>query len=240
MSSTVTPDGVLLVDKADGMTSHDVVAVLRRKLDIKKVGHCGTLDPIATGLLLLTIGRGTKIQDLLMSEDKEYAGTLSLGVTTSTQDREGAVVDQRPVPQLNESEIRAAFEKFRGDFYQMPPMVSAIKHGGVPLYKLARQGKVVEREPRLVHVYRYTIDRIALPEIGFSVMCSKGFYVRTYAHDIGEALGCGAHLKSLRRTKSGRFDVANAISVDEIKNGERDKILGAILSLPEVSRMRGA
>jgi tRNA pseudouridine55 synthase len=240
MSSTVTPDGVLLVDKAEGMTSHDVVAVLRRKLDIKKVGHCGTLDPIATGLLLLTIGRGTKIQDLLMSEDKEYAGTLSLGVATSTQDREGAVVDERPVPQLNESEIRAAFEKFRGDFYQMPPMVSAIKHGGVPLYKLARQGKVVEREPRLVHVYRYTIDQIALPEIGFSVMCSKGFYVRTYAHDIGEALGCGAHLKSLRRTKSGRFDVANAISVDEIKNGERDKILGAILSLPEVSRMRGA
>jgi tRNA pseudouridine55 synthase len=240
MSSTVTPDGVLLVDKAEGMTSHDVVAVLRRKLDIKKVGHCGTLDPIATGLLLLTIGRGTKIQDLLMSEDKEYVGTLSLGVTTSTQDRQGEVIEERPVPQLNESEIRAAFEKFRGDFYQMPPMVSAIKRGGVPLYKLARQGKVVEREPRLVHVYRYTIDHIALPEIGFSVMCSKGFYVRTYAHDIGEALGCGAHLKSLRRTKSGRFDVANAISVDEIKNGERDKVLGAILSLPEVSRMRGA
>ena len=240
MSSTVTPDGVLLVDKAEGMTSHDVVAVLRRKLDIKKVGHCGTLDPIATGLLLLTIGRGTKIQDLLMSEDKEYVGTLSLGVSTSTQDRQGNVIEERPVPQLSESEIRAAFEKFRGDFYQMPPMVSAIKQGGVPLYKLARQGKVVEREPRLVHVYRYTIDRIALPEIGFSVMCSKGFYVRTYAHDIGEALGCGAHLKSLRRTKSGRFDVANAISVDEIKNGERDKVLGAILSLPEVSRMRGA
>jgi tRNA pseudouridine55 synthase len=239
MSSTVTPDGVLLVDKAEGMTSHDVVAVLRRKLDIKKVGHCGTLDPIATGLLLLTIGRGTKIQDLLMSEDKEYVGTLSLGVSTSTQDRQGNVIEERPVPQLSESEIRAAFEKFRGDFYQMPPMVSAIKQGGVPLYKLARQGKVVEREPRLVHVYRYTIDQIALPEIGFSVMCSKGFYVRTYAHDIGEALGCGAHLKSLRRTKSGRFDVVNAISVDEIKNGERDKVLGAILSLPEVSRMRG-
>jgi tRNA pseudouridine55 synthase len=240
MSSTVTPDGVLLVDKAEGMTSHDVVAILRRKLDIKKVGHCGTLDPLATGLLLLTIGRGTKIQDLLMSEDKEYVGTLSLGKSTSTQDRQGEVVEERPVPELNESEIRAAFEKFRGDFYQMPPMVSAIKQGGVPLYKLARQGKVVEREPRFVHVYRYTIDHIALPEIGFSVMCSKGFYVRTYAHDIGEALGCGAHLSSLRRTKSGRFDVANAISVDAIKNGERDKILKAILSLPEVSRMRGA
>jgi tRNA pseudouridine55 synthase len=222
------------------MTSHDVVALIRRKLEIKKVGHCGTLDPIATGLLLLTLGRGTKIQDLLMSEDKEYAGTLALGVTTSTQDRQGEVIDQRPVPALNENQIRAAFEKFCGDFYQMPPMVSAIKHGGVPLYKLARQGKVVEREPRLVHVYRYTVDRIALPEIHFSVVCSKGFYVRTYVHDIGETLGCGAHLKSLRRTKSGRFDVAGAISVAEIKNASRDEILKRVLTLPEVSRMRGA
>src|SRR5713226_7256558 len=127
-----TPDGVLLVDKAEGMTSHDVVALIRRKLEIRKVGHCGTLDPIATGLLLLTLGRGTKIQDLLMSEDKEYAGTLMLGVTTSTQDRQGEVIDRRPVPPLGASQIRAAFEKFRGDFYQMPPMVSAIKHGGVP------------------------------------------------------------------------------------------------------------
>ncbi|HCP90610.1 MAG TPA: tRNA pseudouridine(55) synthase TruB [Spartobacteria bacterium] len=222
------------------MTSHDVVALIRRKLEMKKVGHCGTLDPIATGLLLLTLGRGTKIQDLLMSEDKEYAGTLMLGVTTSTQDRQGEVIDQRPVPELNESQIRAAFEKFRGDFYQMPPMVSAIKHGGIPLYKLARQGKVVEREPRLVHVYRYTVDRIALPEIDFSVVCSKGFYVRTYVHDIGETLGCGGHLKSLRRIKSGRFGVDRAISVAEIKNASREEIMKRILSLPEVSRMRGA
>jgi tRNA pseudouridine55 synthase len=235
-----TPDGVLLVDKAEGMTSHDVVALVRRRLGIKKVGHCGTLDPIATGLLLLTLGRGTKIQDLLMSEDKEYVGTFVLGATTSTQDRQGEVTEQRPVPALDENEVRAAFEKFRGDFYQMPPMVSAKKHGGVPLYKLARQGKVVEREPRLVHVYRYTIDRITLPEIDFSVVCSKGFYVRTYVHDIGEVLGCGAHLKSLRRTKSGRFDVAQAISVDHIKNASREEILGRMLSLPEVSRMRGA
>jgi tRNA pseudouridine55 synthase len=239
-SLAATLDGVLLVDKADGMTSHDVVALIRRKLAIKKVGHCGTLDPIATGLLLLTIGRGTKVQDLLMSEDKDYAGTLTLGATTSTQDRQGEIVNVRPVPQLEENEIRGAFEKFRGDSYQLPPMVSAKKHGGVPLYKLARQGKVVEREPRFVHVYRYTIDRIALPEIDFSVVCSKGFYVRTYVNDIGEVLGCGAHLKSLRRIKSGRFDVANAISVDEIKNAPREEIVRKILSLPEVSRMRGA
>ena len=239
-SLAASPDGVLLVDKAAGMTSHDVVALVRRALGIKKVGHCGTLDPIATGLLLITIGRGTKVQDLLMSEDKEYVGTLTLGATTTTQDREGEVVETKPVPDLSESQIRAAFEKFRGDFYQTPPMVSAKKHGGVPLYKLARQGKVVEREPRFVHVYRYNIDRISLPEIDFSVLCSKGFYVRTYAHDIGEVLGCGAHLKSLRRTKSGRFDVANAITVDQIKNSPREEITGRILSLPQVSRMRGA
>jgi len=239
-SLNANPDGVLLVDKAEGMTSHDVVALARRKLGTKKIGHCGTLDPIATGLLLLTIGRGTKVQDLLMSEDKEYVGTFVLGVTTDTQDREGVVIQERPVPALEEDQIRSTFETFRGDFYQLPPMVSAKKHGGVPLYKLARQGKTVEREPRLVHVYRYTIDRIELPQIDFSVLCSKGFYVRTYVHDIGEALGCGAHLKALRRTRSGRFEVANAITVDEIKQAPREQILQRLLSLPVVSRMRGA
>ncbi|MFL6537687.1 MAG: tRNA pseudouridine(55) synthase TruB [Chthoniobacterales bacterium] len=240
MSLTATPDGVLLVDKAAGMTSHDVVALVRRRLQIRKVGHCGTLDPIATGLLLITIGRGTKVQDLLMSEDKEYSGTMLLGKTTDTQDSAGVVLEERPVPQLDEATIRAAFEKFTGDFYQTPPMVSAIKQGGVPLYKLARQGKTVEREPRLVHIYRYSIDRIALPEIDFTVLCSKGFYVRTYAHDIGEVLGCGAHLKGLRRTKSGRFSADDAITVGDLREKEPVEILERILTLPEVSRMRGA
>jgi tRNA pseudouridine55 synthase len=238
--SSATPDGVLLVDKASGMTSHDVVALLRRRLQIRKVGHCGTLDPIATGLLLLTLGRGTKIQDLLMAEDKEYSGTMMLGVITSTQDKDGEMIERCEVPPLEEKTIRAAFEKFRGDFYQTPPMVSAIKQAGVPLYKLARQGKTVEREPRLVHIYRYSIDRVTLPEIDFTVVCSKGFYVRTYAHDIGAELGCGAHLYSLRRVKSGRFDVASAITVDDIKNAEPSEIAARVLSLPQVSRMRGA
>jgi tRNA pseudouridine55 synthase len=240
MSSATTPDGVLLVDKAEGMTSHDVVALVRRKLDIKKIGHCGTLDPIATGLLLLTIGRGTKIQDLLMSEDKTYSGTLTLGASTSTQDREGEVIETRPVPALSDEQIRAAFDQFRGDFYQTPPMVSAKKQGGIPLYKLAREGKTVEREPRLIHVYSYSIDGIALPDIDFTVRCSKGFYVRTYVHDIGGLLGCGAHLKNLRRTKSGRFTLDSAISVSELKEVPRENVLARILSLPEVSRMRGA
>src|SRR5246127_3191830 len=149
-SLNVTPDGVLLVDKAAGMTSHDVVALVRRRLQIRKVGHCGTLDPIATGLLLLTIGRGTKIQDLLMAEDKEYSGTMMFGVTTSTQDKEGEVIEQREVPAFDEKNIRPGLKNFGGFFYQPPPMVSAIKHAGVPLYKLARQGKTIEREPRLV------------------------------------------------------------------------------------------
>ena len=240
MTLSATPDGVLLVDKAAGMTSHDVVALVRRQLQIKKVGHCGTLDPIATGLLILTLGRGTKIQDLLMSEDKEYSGTLLLGQTTDTQDRAGQVISERPVPALDEKQVHLAFDKFRGDFYQMPPMVSAIKQGGVPLYKLARQGKTVDREPRLVHVYHYSVDRIASPEIDFTVLCSKGFYVRTYVHDIGEELGCGAHLKELRRTRSGRFDLSRAVSVDEIKNAQPVDLLTKILTLPEVSRMRGA
>jgi tRNA pseudouridine55 synthase len=234
------PDGVLLIDKAAGMTSHDVVALVRRRLGIKKVGHCGTLDPLATGLLLVVVGRGTKIQDLLMAEDKEYTGTMRLGVTTDSQDADGQVVETRPVPDLTKEQLETAFAKFHGDFYQLPPMVSAIKKEGVPLYKLARQGKTVEREPRFVHVFAHEIAGVRPPEIDFRVVCSKGFYVRTYAFDIGEELGCGAHLAALRRTKSGRFDVANAVTVAEIREGDPLEILRRTLDLPTVSRLRGA
>jgi len=164
------------------MTSHDVVAITRRALNTKKVGHCGTLDPLATGLLIITIGRGTKIQDLLMSEDKEYIGTLKLGEETDSQDSDGQVTKSSPVPEFTREQIDAAFAKFHGDFYQTPPMVSAIKKDGVPLYKLARQGKVVEREPRFVHVYAHEILAIRPTEIDFRVVCSKGCYVRSYAH----------------------------------------------------------
>lgn len=233
-------DGVLLVDKASGMTSHDVVAIVRRRLNTKKVGHCGTLDPLATGLLLIVLGRGTKIQDLLMAEDKEYVGTMKLGETTDSQDADGQVVETKPVPEYPREQIDAAFAKFQGDFYQLPPMVSAIKKEGVPLYKLARQGKVVEREPRFVHVYAHEIQAVRLPEIDFRVVCSKGFYVRTYAFDIGNELGCGAHLKSLRRTKSGKFTLEHAVTVNDIQTLDAATIEQRILSLPTVSRMRGA
>jgi tRNA pseudouridine55 synthase len=234
-----TIDGVLLVDKAPGMTSHDVVAITRRVLDTRKVGHCGTLDPLATGLLIITIGRGTKIQDLLMSEDKEYVGTIRLGQTTTSQDADGTVLEEKPVPELSREQIEAAFDKFQGDFYQIPPMVSAIKKDGVPLYKLARQGKTIEREPRLVHVYGHEILGVNLPEVEFRVVCSKGFYVRTYAHDIGEILGSGAHLKALRRTASGKFRADGVLTVEELRTLPLDHIKSRILSLPEVSRLRG-
>ena len=240
MKSQSPYDGVLLIDKAPGMTSHDVVAIVRNRLATQKVGHCGTLDPFATGLLLIVVGRGTKIQDLLMSEDKEYVGTMKLGEVTNTQDRDGEVIETHAVGTLDKSVIEAAFAKFHGDFYQIPPMVSAIKKEGVPLYKLAREGKVIEREPRCVHVYAHEIRKIHLPEIDFRVICSKGFYVRTYAHDIGQELGCGAHLAGLRRTKSGRFTVEGAVTIEALKTGSRESIADRIVSLPDVSRMRGA
>lgn len=241
MNSTSSIDGVIAVDKERGMTSHDVVAMVRRCLDLKKVGHCGTLDPLATGLLLVVVGKATRIQDLLMSEDKEYTGTLRLGQVTNTQDADGDVIEEKAVPEeLDQTRLADAFDQFRGDFYQTPPMVSAIKKDGVPLYKLARQGKTVEREPRFVHVYGYSINRIAPPEVDFTVKCSKGFYVRTYVHEIGQVLGCGAHLAGLRRTQSGRFTLDRAIPVQMLRERDKAGVLEKMMSLPEVSRLRGA
>ncbi len=232
---------MLLIDKAPDMTSHDVVAIARRALNTKKIGHCGTLDPMATGLLMLVIGRATKIQDLLMSEDKEYEGTITLGATTSTQDRQGEILETREVTEFPADAIEAAFARFDGNFEQIPPMVSAIKKDGVPLYKLARKGEVVERKPRPVYVTEHAITRVESPQIDFTVKCSKGFYVRTYAHDIGEALGCGAHLSALRRTRSGKFTLGpRALPAMDLKTLPREEILKAMFTLSEISLMRGA
>ncbi len=234
------PSGVLLIDKASGMTSHDVVAIARRQLNMKKIGHCGTLDPMATGLLMLVINRATKIQDLLMSEDKTYTGTITLGATTSTQDKEGEIEEEKEVPDVSKGDIETVFDEFMGDFEQIPPMVSAIKKDGVPLYKLARKGQVVERKPRAIYVKKYEVSRVELPEIDFTVDCSKGFYVRTYAHDIGQKLGCGAHLSALRRTRSGKFNLERAVPVDALKVASREELVGSFISLAEISLMRGA
>lgn len=233
-------DGVLLVDKDRDFTSHDVVAVARRAFHTKKIGHCGTLDPMATGLLILVLGRATKMQDLLMAENKEYEATMRLGVETDSQDAEGEVVAERPFDGVTPEAVRAAFERYVGEFDQTPPMVSAIKKDGVPLYKMARQGKVVEREPRRVRVDGYVVGRIELPYVDFTVRCSKGFYVRAYAHDIGADLGCGAHLTALRRTRSGLFAVEGATTIADLKSAPREELMSRLLSIEDIARMRGA
>jgi tRNA pseudouridine55 synthase len=232
MQPQLTPfDGVLLVDKPPGMTSHDVVDRVRRHFGFRKVGHCGTLDPSATGLLILVLERATKLQDRLMSDDKAYEGTMLLGVSTDSQDADGKVIAEKPVPSLSEADIDQAFAKYRGDIQQIPPMVSAVKHQGTPLYKLARKGKTVEREPRLIHIYDLRILGLELPRIQFRVACTKGTYVRTLCSDIGDLLGCGAHLLNLRRTKSGKFDVKDAHSLETIAKQSREELKALIIPI---------
>ena len=219
-------EGVLLVDKPTDHTSHDVVARLRRKLNMKRIGHAGTLDPMATGLLIMLIGKATRISQYLISLDKEYEGTITLGATTDSQDADGQVMETRPVPPLTEAEVRTAMNSFLGDQYQMPPMYSAIKSGGVPLYKSARKGEDVVREPRFIRVMSIDLTRFALPQLDFRLRSSKGTYVRTIAHDLGQKLGCGAHLSALRRTATDRFNISQAITLDAIE----------AMPIPEIER----
>ena len=219
-------DGVLLVDKPSEHTSHDVIARLRGKLRTKKIGHAGTLDPMATGLLIVLVGRATRVSQFIISLDKEYEGTIELGKTTDSQDADGQVMETRPVPALTEDDIRTAVKGFLGDQYQMPPMFSAIKIGGVPLYKKARKGEDVEREPRFIRVMSWDVLGFESPRIRFRLRCSKGTYERTLAHDLGTKLGCGAHLSALRRTATDRFNVSQALTLEQIE----------ALSIPEIQR----
>ncbi len=219
-------EGILLVDKPADHTSHDVVARLRGKLRMKRVGHAGTLDPMATGLLIMLVGKATRVSQYLTSLDKEYEGTIELGKVTDTQDAEGDVLETIPVPAFTEAEIRTAVTSFLGDQYQTPPMYSAVKVDGVPLYKSARKGEEVEREPRFIRVMSWDITRFALPHLDFRLRCTKGTYVRTLAHDLGRKLGCGAHLAALRRTASDKFHVSQALTLDQIN----------ALSLPEIEK----
>ena len=209
-------DGALLIDKPSGPTSHDVVAAIRRQFHIKKVGHCGTLDPNATGLLIIVLGRGTKLSEKLMGDDKVYEGTMKFGETTDSYDSDGELVASLPVPPITLDELNASATTFIGDQMQVPPMVSAIKKNGVPLYKLARKGIEVEREPRLIHIYNFRFTDYREPIASFKLASTKGTYVRSIAHDLGRKLGCGAHLTTLRRSVSGKFDVADATPLDAV------------------------
>lgn len=209
-------DGALLLDKPIGVTSNFVLQKAKKLLGAAKAGHAGTLDPLASGLLIALFGEATKFAGLLLESEKEYLATLRLGETTSTGDAEGKVLEKKEV-RLEERDIREVLERFHGEIEQVPPMHSALKRGGVPLYKLARRGESVEREPRRVTIRELELVRFASPLLEIRVRCSKGTYVRTLAEDIGAALRTGAHLAALRRTASGRFAIADAVTVPALE-----------------------
>ena len=209
-------DGALLIDKPAGPTSHDVVDAIRRRFQIKKAGHCGTLDPNATGLLVLVLGRATKLSEKLMASDKVYEGALRLGEATTSYDADGELTASLPVPPLTLDQLNQEAATFVGDQMQLPPMVSAVKKDGVPLYKLARKGIEVERKERMIHIYNFRFTKYEEPTGHFRVACTKGTYVRSLAHDLGQKIGCGGHLAALRRIVSGKFDLADALPLDQV------------------------
>lgn len=213
-----TFSGILFIDKPIGITSHDVVDRVRRTLGMRRVGHAGTLDPMATGLLIVLVGQATKVSQFLMGLDKTYVGTLKLGETTDSHDADGQVVSTRPVTGITPEKLTEVMKNFLGDQYQTPPMFSAKKQGGQTLYKLARRGIEVEREPRFIRINRLEVLSVELPSATFEVACSKGTYIRTLAHDIGEKLGCGAHLTALRRTLIDKFSVTDAVKLEDFEN----------------------
>ena len=224
----MTQSGILLIDKPEGPSSAHVVHQVKKILGAKKVGHLGTLDPFASGLLIIGINDGTKIAEIFLGASKTYRGMMTLGIATDSQDSTGNVVEIRSVPTVNEREMIELQNKFTGDLQQIPPMFSALKKGGVPLYRLARQGKEVPREPRSVKIENICLRKLNDAEIEFEVTCSRGTYVRTLAADMGKELGCGAHLKTLRRTGCGHLSVTQAVPLNELEKLAMEKKLPLI------------
>lgn len=217
--------GILLIDKPEGPSSAQVVGRIKAISGAKKLGHLGTLDPFASGLLLIGVNEGTKVADIFISAAKSYRGVMVLGVATDSQDATGNVIKERPVPPVGESDLKDLERQFTGELQQIPPMFSALKKDGVRLYKLARQGKEIPREPRAIRIETLRLRKSGEAEIELDVNCSRGTYVRTLAADMGEALGCGAHLKSLRRTSCGHLKLDNAVTLDELERLiEKEKI----------------
>ena len=226
--------GFLLIDKPAGLTSHDIVRRIRRKLGLRRVGHGGTLDPMATGLIPVAVGDATRLLEFFSDGDKAYTATMRLGVTTDSQDAEGVVIDTAEWEHLLVGEVEAAIARMAGEIEQVPPMFSALKKDGVPLYKLARQGVEVERPARTVIIRSITMTDCSLPDVTFDVHCSKGTYVRTLAHDIGQQLGCGAHLTALRRTVHGPYRLDSAVPLDEFEAADAETAAGMMIPLIDV------
>ena len=228
-------DGVIVIRKEKGFTSHDVVAKLRGILHMKKIGHTGTLDPDAEGVLPVALGKATRLVDMLTDKEKTYEAVMRLGVVTDTQDMSGTVLSQTTELSVTEEELCTVVSSFVGDYMQVPPMYSALKVNGKKLYELAREGKTVERKPRPVHFYEIEILDISFPLVRFRVTCSKGTYIRTLCHDIGEKLGCGAAMESLLRTKVGRFTLDDAITLAQTEEAvQKGTIESKILGIEEI------
>lgn len=234
--------GLLNINKPSGMTSHDVVNAVRRITGIRQVGHTGTLDPLATGVLVVLVGPATRLAQYLSGVDKTYTAVVRLGETTSTYDAEGEILLRRPVT-VGCADIEVALAAYHGPLLQTPPMVSAVKVDGKPLYKLARKGQEIERQPRQITIHALTLDACALPEFTLTITCSAGTYIRSLAHDLGEQLGCGAHLVALTRTATGRFDLAQSVTLEQLRAlAEADRLAEALLppdmavmALPEIT-----
>lgn len=222
-------DGIINVRKEKGFTSHDVVAKLRGITRQKKIGHTGTLDPDATGVLPVCFGKATKLCDMLTEKEKAYEAVLLLGKTTDTQDISGEVKKECSVEGITQDQVRETILSFVGEYDQIPPMYSALKVNGKKLYELAREGVEIERKPRKIQIHRIEIREINLPEVRFEVWCSKGTYIRTLCNDIGEKLGCGGCMSSLIRTKSGIFTLEESKSLDEIETCVREGRIEEIL-----------
>ncbi len=223
-------DGILLIDKPKSYTSHDMVDFVRRHFNIKKAGHSGTLDPNATGLLILLLGNFTKLSERLTNMKKDYCATLLLGLTTDTQDIQGRIIKQSDAHDIEVSNVHKAFASFKGKLLQLPPMVSAKRIHGKRFYELSRQGKVIERSPVEIEIFDIKINRIEPPEVDFFVSCSKGTYVRTLCDDIGNILGCGGCLKELKRMAVGDFRIEDAISFEELKTFDAERLRTHIIT----------
>ena len=231
--------GILLIDKPEGPSSAQVVHRVKSLLGAKKVGHLGTLDPFASGLLLVGVNDGTKVADIFLSAAKSYHGILVLGVVTDSQDFTGHVVEKHPVPTVGDADLRALERRFTGELQQIPPMFSALKREGIRLYRLARQGKDVPREPRSIRVDALALKKLHDTEVEFDVTCSRGTYVRTLAADMGQFLGCGAHLRYLRRTACGHLTVDEAIMLDELEQAKTKEKLPLRTLESALSHLRG-
>jgi tRNA pseudouridine55 synthase len=209
-------DGIIVVDKPSGMTSHDVVSRVRRKLNMRRVGHAGTLDPLATGVLIMLLGKATKLFDQFVTFDKAYAATLRLGTQTTSADITGEVIDLKPFEHITQMQVENVLLEFIGESQQMPPMVSAVKYKGERLYKLARKGIVVDRPVRKIRIDVLKMISFEAPHVRFYMECSKGTYVRTLAEDVGVKLGCGACITQIERTHVGKFRLEDAVKLEDL------------------------